>query len=169
MENIYIPHLLKAKERQKKITLDENIAGLETLTPVRGEMTIRHGGSFLEISARVETIVTLVCDRCLKQYNKRLSIKPNELIWLEKEEIELEDLPLEREIKIEDLSENLPPDGHFDPNNWLYEQLSLAMPLRKVCGKDCQGVPEINTDEPTSPDKRWSNLEVLKKMLNSEI
>ena len=46
-------------------------------------MSIRHGGTFLEILAQAETIVTLTCDRCLQNYNYRLSIDTSEIIWLE--------------------------------------------------------------------------------------
>lgn len=141
MKAIYIPQLLKAYEKKQEIIIDKLISSLESLTPVRGNMQIRHGGTFLEVSAQAETIITLTCDRCLKQYNYKLSINTSELIWLDKEATQEKDYPLEREISIEDLAESLSHTGHFEPETWLYEQLCLAMPLKQLCSKDCPQPP----------------------------
>lgn len=46
METIFIPHLLKSPDRQRVIIIDNFIPGLETLTPVRGTLLVRHGGNF---------------------------------------------------------------------------------------------------------------------------
>jgi len=59
METIFIPHLLKSPDRQRVIIIDNFIPGLETLTPVRGTLLVRHGGNFLEVSVKAETIVNL--------------------------------------------------------------------------------------------------------------
>ncbi|MEA5508778.1 YceD family protein [Crocosphaera sp. UHCC 0190] len=165
MQPIYIPHLLQIPNRTQTLLLDDIVPGLDTLTPVRGKVLIRHGGTFLEIGLRVETIMTLSCDRCLQQYNHRLTLDTSEIIWLDKNADLPQNFPQEREIAWEDLSETLSPEGHFDPNSWLYEQLSLAIPLRQLCGKNCQA-PRTQPDEnPTIIDSRWSSLESLKGQL----
>ena len=168
MEAIYIPHLLKAPKRKAEIIVDDAIADLDTLVPVKGTIVVRHGGNFLEVISQAETITTLVCDRCLQHYNHRLAIDTSELIWLESELQDVNDIPTEREVSIEDLSETLSPNGHFDPEAWLYEQLSLALPLRKVCGKDCPGATVKTTKEDNHIDRRWSSLAALKEQLNSD-
>lgn len=167
MEAIYIPHLLKAPNRKIEILVDNTITNLDTLVPVKGSILIRHGGNFLEVTSQVETITTLVCDRCLQHYNHRLAIDTSELIWLESELENIEDLPTEREVSIEDLSETLPPNGHFNPETWLFEQLSLAWPLRKVCGENCPGAAFKTNSEEEHIDLRWSSLAALKEQLNS--
>ena len=166
MEAIYIPHLLKASKRQAEIIVDDQIAGLNTLTPVKGTINVRHGGNFLEITSQAETIITLTCDRCLQHYNYRLEIDTSELIWLESELENIADIPPEREVSLEDLLESLPPNGHFDPETWLFEQLSLALPLRKVCGENCPGAATKATVEDNYVDSRWSSLAALKEQLN---
>lgn len=167
MEPIYIPHLLKAPKRTAEIIVDDLIAGLDTLVPVRGTISVRHGGNFLEIVSTAETITTLVCDRCLQHYNHRLAINTSELIWLESELENVQDLATEREVSLDDLSETLPPNGHYDPEVWLFEQLSLALPLRKICGGDCPGADvKVSTDE-HYVDHRWSSLAILREQLNS--
>jgi uncharacterized protein len=167
MEPIYIPHLLKTPKRTAEIVVDDTIAGLDTLVPVKGIISVRHGGNFLEIVSTAETITTLVCDRCLQHYNHRLAIDTSELIWLESELENVQDLPSEREVYLEDLSETLSPNGHYDPQAWLFEQLSLALPLRKICGADCPGASVKATSDDHYVDRRWSSLAALKEQLNS--
>jgi uncharacterized protein len=169
MEPIYIPHLLKAPKRTAEIIVDDPIAGLDTLVPVKGTISVRHGGNFLEIVSAAETITTLVCDRCLQHYNHRLEIDTSELIWLESDLENEQDLPAEREVALDDLSETLPPNGHFDPEVWLFEQLSLALPLRKVCGADCPGASVKGTTDEHYVDHRWSSLAALKEQLNRNL
>jgi uncharacterized protein len=166
MESIFIPQLLKAPEKTEDIQIQDFIAGLETLTPIRGQMKVRHGGTFLDVAVQAETIITLTCDRCLQRYNHRLLLDTSELIWLDRNTEREQHLPLEREVLWEDLSETLPSEGYFHPDTWLYEQLSLAMPLRKLCNQDCQQpVSRLPQSEP-STDSRWASLEVLKKQLS---
>ncbi|MEB3160544.1 MAG: DUF177 domain-containing protein [Synechocystis sp.] len=165
MQPIYIPHLLKFPQATQSIHFDEMVAEMETLTPVRGHITVRHGGTFLEVAAQAETIVTLTCDRCIQCYNQRLELNTKELIWLDRQ---TEEVPAsERELSWDDLSEALAPDSHFDVNSWLYEQLSLALPLQNLCGNNCQPPPLPASDSETAIDHRWAALADLKKQLSS--
>ncbi|MGK7934392.1 MAG: DUF177 domain-containing protein, partial [Xenococcaceae cyanobacterium] len=101
MEAIYIPQLLKLPGRKEEIKFQDSISGLDTLTPVKGVMSIRHGGTFLEVLAQAETIVTLTCDRCLQNYNHRLSIDTSEIIWLEEEKATEDSFLSEKEVSLE--------------------------------------------------------------------
>lgn len=166
-EKIYIPQLLKMPEQKLEIILDDQISGWETLTPVTGTLNIIHRGNFLQVELSAETILTLTCDRCLQRYNHRLVVNNSEIIWLNQELNQEVNLPLEREITEEDLDETLPEDGYFVIEDWIYEQLSLAMPLRQLCGKNCQA-PAENQDqdeEQNRVDNRWSSLASLKSLI----
>jgi uncharacterized protein len=169
MEAIYIPHLTTAPQKTKVIEVDECLPDLETLTPVRGQVRVQHGGNYLEVSAQVETIVTLTCHRCLQQYNHRLKVETSEIIWLDPEAGK-EETAIELEVAFEDLVETLLPTGHFDPEEWLYQQLCLAMPQRQLCDNLCQGIqlssqPEESSER--SSDRRWASLESLKNHLSN--
>jgi len=169
MKSIYIPQLLHAPEQTEVVKFNEFLPGLETLTPVQGQLQVAHRGNYLDVSARAETIITLTCDRCLQQYNHRLSATPTELIWLkDAEEPQLETSELE--IAPEELVETLPQRGNFDPETWLYEQLCLAMPQRQLCEQQCPGItPAVDSDAlTTSVDRRWAALEALKRSLQSK-
>jgi len=110
--------------------------------------------------------VNLVCDRCLQHYNHRLSVKASELIWLQ-EPVDAASLPVEREISLEELVETLPPQGYFPPAAWLYEQLCLEIPHRKLCDTQCEGivVKEVSKDSMSLSDRRWASLEAIKNQL----
>jgi uncharacterized protein len=113
MEAIHIPWLLKLPEQTEVIQVNEFLADLETLTPVRGRLQVTHQGNYLEVSVQAETIITLTCDRCLQQYNHRLTLDASELVWLDESADQPDDGPLERETPLEDLVETLPPQGIF--------------------------------------------------------
>lgn len=163
MEAIYIPQLLKMPGKKEEIHFNDSIRGFNSLTPVKGFLVVSHGGNFLEVKLQAETILTLMCDRCLQSFNHRLTLDTSEIIWLENK-LELEqNIALEREISYENLSETLDPKGYFETETWLYEQLSLAMPMHQLCGNNCQA-PEIPNHQ-SLIDNRWANLAILKSVI----
>ncbi|MDC0831607.1 metal-binding protein [Leptolyngbya valderiana BDU 20041] len=164
MDAIYIPSLLKAPDKTEIVEFREFVPGLETLMPVRGVARVTHQGTYLEVSASLETIVTLTCDRCLQQYNHRIKIEPSEPIWLDANPTNPEDLPIEQEVAVEDLVETLRPDGEFDIQTWIYEQLCLAIPPQKLCNEDCSGI-QVETNPSDLTDSRWAALQQLKDRL----
>lgn len=168
MEPIHIPQLTKAPQQTEVIDFSESVPGLESLTPVQGQVRVTHRGSYLDVSAKADTIVTLVCHRCLQQYNYRLSIAPSELIWLDETSDQVDPVLLDRDIVAEDLVETLSPKGDFDPATWLYEQLCLELPQRQLCDQACEGI-ELSPQNSSPPaiDRRWASLERFKDQLRS--
>ena len=162
MDAIFIPQLTKVPERTEEIQVQEFLPNLETLTPVRGLVRMRHHGNYLEVSGEADTIITCTCDRCLQSYNHRLTVQTSEIIWLEEVSEEELDLPLEREVSVDDLVETLSPQGYFEPSVWLYEQMCLEIPQRQICDADCTGIQANNSDVNQSVDSRWASLESLK-------
>lgn len=166
MEPIFIPRLLKAPNQQETVSFAENLPDLVTLTPVRGTVTVAHRQTYLEVTGKADTIVTLTCDRCLQNYNTRLQVDTQELIWLQRPDLP-EDVPNEREVSVEDLDESVDPHGYFSPADWLYEQLCLELPLRKVCDPaQCPGVEQPEDTSQPQIDSRWAKLADLKQQLS---
>ena len=166
MDAIYIPQLTQAPERTEEIPVDEFLPGLETLTPVRGRIRVHHNGNYLEVSGQAETIITCTCNRCLQNYNHRLTVDTKEIIWLDEVDQDSDDLPLEREIALDDLVETLSPQGYFHPTEWLYEQMCLEIPQRQLCDRKCPGIQPSVTNILEKPiDNRWASLEAFKKQL----
>ncbi len=170
METIYIPHLLTKTERKEVIDFEEILPDLETLTPVRGRLQVTHQGNFLEVKAKAETIVTLTCNRCLKQYNHRLKLQSSEIIWLEEKPSQPDASSGEFEVDLENLVEILSPTDSFYPSDWVYQQLCLELPHKQLCETKCPGI-DFNEDaeetesSETISDSRWASLAALKRQL----
>jgi uncharacterized protein len=164
MRPIYIPELLNAPQQTKVLEIHDPVEHLETLTPVQGQVQISHCGNYLQIHAQVETIITLSCDRCLQQFNHRLTCNTSEMIWLQEPAA---NLPDELEVDLEDLVESLSPVGYFDPQDWLYQQLLLASPQRQLCDFNCAGLLNCTTN-PNPTDARWAALAALQQGLLDE-
>jgi uncharacterized protein len=178
---------LRLLEQGQLWRVDQQIAGLTTLTPVRGMIQALHHGQALELKGEAETIVTLCCDRCLQPYNHPLRAEAHELLDLApiaEESIKTQGAqtqgskaqgsktqspkgpspisppgPVSAEELVvgEDLDDRLDPRGRFDPERWLFEQLSLRLPLVNRCGADCPGPPSWG-DAPAGIDPRWAAL-----------
>ena len=164
MEKLYIPQIARAVDATESFDFKEFIEGLETLTPVQGLISVRHVGSFLEVSSKASTIMTLTCDRTLVQFNYRLAINNSERICLA-EPLPESEYPREREIEADDLVESISPSGYFDPAAWLYEQLILAIPYPKIA-PDAPALEITDTNSldgsTATIDKRWEILNSLK-------
>lgn len=167
MKAIYIPQLAQAHERTQTIEFKETLKGIETLIPVQGSLKVTHQGTYLEVSAQADTIVTLTCHRCLQQFNHRLSVAASELIWLTDSTDDSGTLPFDQDLSVDDLVESLPPDGDFEPTAWLYEQLCLAIPQKQLCDQQCSGIKVSDAVLNPGIDRRWASLEALKGQLPS--
>jgi uncharacterized protein len=171
MEPIFLPQLSRAHQQTEIIAVNAPLSDLETLTPVQGQIKVVHHGNYLQVDAHAETIVTLICDRCLQQYNHRLCTQASELIWLRETTADdvLEDIFLE-DSEDPALVETLQPNGYFYPEDWLYQQLCLEIPQRQLCDTACPGIPV--TPNPVEnlpqPDRRWAALADLKLQLGTE-
>jgi uncharacterized protein len=161
---IILPDLLRMVEQTLRVEVEGYFLDLETLTPIKATLGVKHQGTFITVTAVADTIITLTCDRCLGQYNHRLQIDTEELIWLQT----VEDLPLAlpEEGLESDLTESLPLEGHFDLAQWLYEQLCLELPSQQRCGETCPGSAVLMAETATpSLDSRWATLAQLREQL----
>jgi uncharacterized protein len=162
MDAIYIPRLMTLPERTETVEGQDFSTDLETLTPIQGQVQVKHCGNYLDVAAQADTIVTLTCHRCLQKFNHRLSVSASEMIWLQDEVPDVDVIPFDRDLDMEDLMETVAPDGYFDVSTWLYEQLCLAIPLRQLCDQHCQGIPLPTLEAQYQIDRRWASLQTLK-------
>jgi uncharacterized protein len=149
--------------------IDQPLANLASLTPVRGQVQVLHRGNVLEVEGQASTIVTLCCDRCLQHFNQPLSFRTHELLWLGEEARQqgLETSLIEEGAAVLDLdpdalSESLDPRGSFDPAHWTFEQLSLQLPAVNHCGADCPGPASWGSAD-AGIDPRWAALQALQQ------
>jgi uncharacterized protein len=166
MNAISIPNLAQKPTRSETIEFKHIFEDLPTLMPVQGIVTVEHKHNFLNVTVSAKTIVTLPCDRCLQNYNQRLITDTQECIWLTDASLDLDQLPLalDEDLDLEEMVESLPQDGWFDVKTWVYEQLCLAIPPRRLCDESCEGIP-VEVKQEDWVDRRWKGLEALRGKL----
>jgi uncharacterized protein len=150
--------------------VDQQLSELDSLTPVRGSLSAVHRGNVLELEGEAATIITLRCDRCLQHFNHPLRFRTHEVLWLGDQarqegigaDTVLEGGSAVLELDPDALTESLDPTGEFDPEHWIFEQLSLQLPLVNRCGADCPG-PELPGHQHAGLplDPRWAALRNL--------
>ena len=81
-----------------------------------------------------------------------------------------EDLQESEEIaELDGLVESLDPRGDFTPEQWVFEQLNLQLPVVNHCGDHCPGPPGLKdaatptTDATPPTDPRWDALRQLQQ------
>ncbi|MBC7515294.1 MAG: DUF177 domain-containing protein [Alkalinema sp. FL-bin-369] len=164
---VSIPRLTKLPASQETLEFKEIFPDLQTLTPVNAKVQVTHKGNYLEVIGQADGIITLTCDRCLTQYNHRLSIDTTELVWFNEGGglTEMDELPIDKDLDLENMVETVSEDGDFDVSNWVYEQLALDFPYKKLCAADCSGIQIDEENKPPEGDLRWAGLEALKGQL----
>jgi len=143
---------LRLLDGGRRWAVNQQIGELETLTPVRGSVQVLHHGGVLEVRGEAETIVTLCCARCLQHFNHPLRASAQELLEIDAA-LAAETMGLARA----ECDDRLDPVGQFDPQRWIFEQLSLQLPLVNRCGSDCPGPDRWTSDAPEG-DPRWAAL-----------
>ena len=159
---IPLKDLLQAPNRTRDCDFRQEVDRFQSLTPVEGSVSITHRGNFVEVSGQFSAIVTLDCYRCLNAYNYKLQADIEEIIWLEKPQTPL--VGQDVEVGVDDLVETLDPDGAFDIEDWVYQQLCLSLPQKQVCAEDCAGV-EVDPANEQPTDSRWNILQQLKQQM----
>ena len=164
---VSIPRLTKLPASQETLEFKEIFPDLQTLTPVNAKVQVTHKGNYLEVIGQADGIITLTCDRCLTQYNHRLSIDTTELVWFSEGGglTEMDELPIDKDLDLENMVETVSEDGDFDVSNWVYEQLVLDFPYKKLCDADCSGIHINEENKQPEGDQRWAGLEALKGQL----
>jgi uncharacterized protein len=131
----------------------QHLAELQSLEPVVGWVHVLYRGEDLWVKGVARTRVELHCDRCLNPYPQKLAAAAAEAIALS-DGVESAALDV------------IDPNGSFDPSQWLFELLSLQLPLKRLCDPNCPGLlpPQPRAAVPTSSssDPRWAALQQLK-------
>lgn len=157
LQPIAIQELL-GKDQPQRWDFDQPIARLDSVVPVQGWIELSVEGPLLRVQSEAATRIALCCDRCLRSYEHTLRVRVSETIGLG---TSADDLCEALDYDAEGISEQLDPQGQFDPQQWIYEQLSLQLPLVNRCGSECPGPISWGSDEPPI-DPRWAALRALK-------
>ncbi len=161
---------LKALSVPKVWNLECHLNNLPSLTPIRGTISAKFNVNTITVKGDIKTIISLSCDRCLGGYNYNLNFQEEELIWIGSKILDKNNL--EDHLQQDELMERLDPHSSFDPQRWIFEQLSLRLPFVKLCGADCPGPSKLQKQESSNLfkkdakesitiDPRWNKLKKL--------
>jgi len=125
-----------------EFSFNENLAGLDAVKPVVGELAASVSAAGMKLSGTVKTILKLSCDVCLRPYFQALSVEIDERFVNLVEYADYAGAETkERELKTADFFEYLPEDGLLDISDVVYQAVTLATPTYCSCGLECPGVP----------------------------
>lgn len=156
------------KAQPQHIDFKETIEGLEAVKPVLGEITLSHSSYGVKVVGRVQTLLKMNCDRCLRPYFQSLAVDLDESLVYPPENEPQRD----RELLRDDFVELLPSDGLIDVTDIVYQAMTLAKPNICSCGSECPGLPagaKGSTGNTLAGDKnrqdlidpRWKNLKTI--------
>ncbi len=166
---ISLDELRTLPQHKLECQFKEDIAGLQAVKPVLGEITLWLTGSGVRFIGHVQTLLKLSCHRCLRPYFQALSVDIDERFVQQV----AEEPPRDRELLLQrDFVEPIPDDGIIDISDVVYQSLTLATPVYCLCGAECPGPPKTTENDEanslakdkkgeTIVDPRWKNLKTL--------
>ena len=122
--------------------------------PVRVEGQVRNRAGALELKARMDTVLSLACDRCAKPFEREKAVEYDTLLAFELANGESDDIVLLNE------------DGELELDELMREVFLLEMDTKNLCSQDCKGLcPGCGVDLNVEPcrckkelDPRWAKL-----------
>ena len=96
--------------------------------PVRVEGQVRNRAGALELKARLDTVLSLTCDRCAKPFQREKAVEYETLLAFELANGESDDIVL------------LDRDGELDLDGLMTEVFLLEMDTKNLCSEDCRGL-----------------------------
>ena len=150
----------------EEVDLEDEGARLISAAAVSGKASRK--GDEVRLRSEIQTELELLCDRCLTPARTPLAVEfdtsfiPREVEAAKDENVEL---------AAEDLILSAYDGEAIDLDELVREQVLLALPSRRLCKEDCEGLcPKCGTDlnagrcscEQVEVDPRWSALAGLK-------
>ncbi len=108
--------------------------------PVTVEGRVRNMAGAMVLEAKLDTVLSLVCDRCAKPFEREKTVEYETLLALELENGENDDIVL------------LDRDGTLELDELMRETFLLEMDTKNLCSEDCKGIcPGCGADLNTEP------------------
>ena len=125
--------------------------------PVRVEGQVRDRAGAMELTARLDTTLSLTCDRCAKPFQREKTVEYATLLAFELANGESDDIVLLNE------------DGELELDELMREVFLLEMDTKNLCSEHCKGLcpgcgADLNTEScrcKKEPDPRWAQLAQL--------
>ena len=164
-KSLSIEDLEGAKNKILHCKVEENIDGINAVTPISADLTFSSLGDFIEVKGNVKGIVKLECDLCLKEFEYKLDFDIDEL-YAKQALIEgFDESGQEFEIKDGQFVTDLNGQDEIDIYDLLYQSVILNLPNKKVCGINCNGEDKFLKEEQMSDPR----MDVFKNIKIEEI
>jgi uncharacterized protein len=173
---ISLDELRSLSQPRVDLQFNEKLEGTVAVKPVIGDLTVSASSTGMRLIGRVQTLLKLSCDRCLRPYFQTVTVDIDErfvideLMNQDKNQQEVREL-----TRAADFVEALPPDNVLDVSDVVYQAVTLATPNSCSCGDQCPGpaLPAKSAKKASlgkakegrraeAPiDPRWKNLKSL--------
>lgn len=113
------------------------------------KLTLDKKSSFLQLKFDIDGNLDVTCDRCGNNLNKQLWDEFNIVVKMVDEPEQMNEQEEDPDVYYISRSES-----HLYLSDWIYEFISLSIPMQKMCNEEEMGGPQCNNEV----------LEKLKKM-----
>ena len=96
--------------------------------PVQVRGAVRNRAGAMELNARLDTVLSLTCDRCAKPFEREKTVEYGTLLAFELANGESDDIVL------------LNKDGELELDELMREVFLLEMDTKNLCSEDCKGL-----------------------------
>ena len=129
--------------------------------PVQARGAVRNRAGAMELDARLDTVLSLACDRCAKPFEREKTVEYNTLLAFELANGESDDIVL------------LDKDGGLELDELMREVFLLEMDTKNLCSEDCKGLcsgcgADLNVEPCRCKKEIDPRLAVLAKLLEPE-
>ena len=160
---ISIDDIKNAIDQSLKISFDNEVKDLNTQGNVKADLVFKAYGKYINAKGTIVANVKLVCDRCLKDFVKKINVDVDETYLLGRLiSNEYTHSGQELELKDGDFVTELTDTDEVDVDDLIYQSVTLNIPNPCVCDINCNGDAEMEKylkKEITDP-----RLEVFKNL-----
>ena len=96
--------------------------------PIQVRGAVRNRAGAMELNARLDTVLSLTCDRCAKPFEREKTVEYETLLAFELANGESDDIVL------------LDKDGELELDELMREVFLLEMDTKNLCSEDCKGL-----------------------------
>ena len=126
--------------------------------PVRVEGQVRNRAGALELKARLDTVLSLTCDRCAKPFQREKAVEYETLLAFELANEDSGDIVV------------LNGDGELELDELMREVFLLEMDTKNLCSEDCKGLcpgcgADLNVESCRCKKEADPRLAVLAQLL----
>jgi uncharacterized protein len=126
------------------LDIEESIDTNSVFSPVSARLSIEKAGEEIMVKGDLRAEIKLICSRCLKEYNGKLTV-PVDVVYRPVEE--LKDEAHLNEVKSEELDLDFYSGEEIDLLDLIKEQVELNIPMKPLCDDACKGIcPKCGTD-----------------------